>query len=264
MLVHPVAGPGRVGALVLSGSSGRIETGRARLLADVGVSALAYQWFGCAGQAPGICEIPLEELFGALDRLGRTCDRLAVIGLSKGAEAALLTAVHDSRVDVVVAISPPHVVWANVGPGSDGRDRPLRSSWTLGGAPLPFVPYVESWVPRSDPPAYRELYESSLSAFADAADAAAIPVERIAGTVVLVAGGDDQVWPSQQSVEVMAARRAAHGLSTVVVVEPAAGHRPVLPGEQPAPGADLMRGGTPAADRRLGERAWSEILRALA
>ncbi|MFF0630847.1 hypothetical protein [Streptomyces sp. NPDC004296] len=40
----------------------------------------------------------------------------------------------------MVAISPNALVWCNVGPGLDGRDRPWRSSWTWQGLPLPFIP----------------------------------------------------------------------------------------------------------------------------
>ena len=39
------------GVLVLSGSSGRVETERATVLAGVGATALTYRWFGCAGPA---------------------------------------------------------------------------------------------------------------------------------------------------------------------------------------------------------------------
>ena len=36
----------RTGVVVLSGSSGRIDTDRATLFAEAGTSALALQWFG--------------------------------------------------------------------------------------------------------------------------------------------------------------------------------------------------------------------------
>jgi hypothetical protein len=57
-----------------------------------------------------------------------------------------------------------------------------------------------------------------------------IPVENI-DHVLLVAGGDDQVWPALSMSESIKARRAAHGLETTLVSDPEAGHRTVLPGE---------------------------------
>lgn len=86
-----------------------------------------------------------------------------------------------------------------------------------------------------DPPVFLDLYESSLAA-ADTtgeAELAAIPVERIGGEVVLVAGGDDKVWPSVTCATRIAQRRGHHNLATSVVTHPSAGHRVVLPGEAP-------------------------------
>lgn len=117
------------GVVVLGGSSGRVDVGRARLFANQGSSALALQWFGGEGQAPGICEIPLETFFAATDYLiGTGCRRIVYVGTSKGAEASLLAAVHDQRINAVVAISPSSVVWGNIGAGRDGVSWPERSS----------------------------------------------------------------------------------------------------------------------------------------
>jgi hypothetical protein len=160
----------------------------------------------------------------------------------------------DPRLCAVVGFSPSAVVW----PGfADGR---WSSHWTRDGASLPFVPFDEEWTPGADPPAYRGLYEASLPGPAQAV----IPVERIAGDVVLVSGGDDRVWPSTAFAAQIAERRRAHGLDTTVVDHPAAGHRTVLPGEEVVvAGQSMARGGTPEADAELGRMAWPEIVRAL-
>ena len=250
--------PCGTGVLVLHGSSGRLEEARAELFAAAGASALAIRWFGGYGQQETTCDVPLERFFAALDRLAADHDRLAVVGTSFGAEAALVVGVHDSRVDAVVAIAPSPVVWA----GFAGER--MSSHWTLGGEPVPFVPFLPDWEPDQDPPALRELYAGSLRAYPDRAEAAAIPVERIAGDVVLVGGGDDQVWPGADFARLVAERRSGHGLPTAVVLHPAAGHRVVLPGENPVDGGmSLARGGTPAADRELGDLAWPHLKRVL-
>ena len=50
VLVAPADGGNGTGVLVLSGSSGRVESERARVLASAGVSAaLTYRWFGSPG-----------------------------------------------------------------------------------------------------------------------------------------------------------------------------------------------------------------------
>ena len=255
-LLVRAAEPTGTGVLVVAGSSGALEEQRCRLLADHGATALTIRWFGGEGQQPGPWEVPLETFTSALGELEGECDRLAVLGTSFGAEAALLVGSVDPRVTAVVACAPTSVVWAGV----DGTGR-QTSHWTWEGEPLPFVPFVEDWAPGGDPPAYRGLYEASLE---HAPDDAVIPVERITGTVVLVAGADDQVWPAADFARRIEERRRRHGLLAHVVVGPDAGHRVVLPGETPAErGRPMARGGTPEADRALGLAAWPHLVEAL-
>ena len=75
----------------------------------------------------------------------------------------------------------------------------------------------------------------------------------------MVAGGDDRVWPSCDMAEEIVARRDAAGLRTAVVTHPRAGHRVVLPGEQPAPSSHLVHGGTPEDDAELGALTWPHL-----
>ena len=182
------------GVVVLAGSSGRVDVTRAKLFAGLGAVCIALRWFGGEGQPPGICEVPLEVFTRTTDRLFEEgCERVAYVGTSKGAEAALLNATVDPRVRVVAAISPSSVVWANIGPGIDGVAWPQRSSWTRGGVPLPFIKYDETWQPerREGLVTYRSLYERSLQIGADNLSAATIPVEKAQAEIILVAGGDD-------------------------------------------------------------------------
>ncbi|MGH3169736.1 MAG: acyl-CoA thioester hydrolase/BAAT C-terminal domain-containing protein [Trebonia sp.] len=242
------------GALVLGGSSGRVDEQRARLFAGQGCLAESVQWFGGPGQNAGPWEIPLEIFTERIAGLARDCDRVYIAGVSFGAEAALATAAHTPGVAGVIAFAPSDVVWAGVTP--DGRQ---VSHWTLGGGPLPFVPFDPAWVPDTDPPAFRGLYLSSRDAAPARADAAAIPVERIP-VVVAVAGGDDQVWPSVLHAGNIQRRRSARGLATMVIADPQAGHRAVLPGEPVvSAGTYMSRGGSEEADRRLGSSAWPAI-----
>lgn len=243
-----------VGALVLAGSSGRIDTARAHLLAEHGVLAESIRWFGGRGQHDGPWEIPLELFLNRVSALRRECDRVLVLGTSFGAEAALLTGALCDQVDAVVAFAPSDVVWAGI--TKHGR---VTSHWTHHGRVLPFVPFADDWERVADPPAFVGLYERSRERFPDEVAAAAIPVERIAH-LMLVAGGDDQVWPSVAQAEAIRRRRAEHGLPTTVVMDPDAGHRTILPGEPAVTGGVRMqRGGNDAADGRLGQHALARL-----
>ncbi|MFC6345621.1 hypothetical protein ACFP8W_26785, partial [Nocardioides hankookensis] len=175
------------GALVLAGSSGRVDAARAELLAGHGVIAESIRWFGGAGQHDGPWDIALELFLDRVSALAQDCDRVLVLGTSFGAEAAMLTGALSEQVSAVVAFAPTDLVWAGV--RSDGS---VTSHWTLDGVPLPFVPFDDAWEPESEEPAFADLYRASRRRYAERVPAATIPVERIA-ELVLVAGGDDQV-----------------------------------------------------------------------
>ncbi|MEU4543125.1 acyl-CoA thioester hydrolase/BAAT C-terminal domain-containing protein [Nonomuraea dietziae] len=249
-----VSDDAEVGVLVLAGSSGRADAGRCALLAAHGMTAMSIRWFGGPGQTPGICEVPLETFVSALDLLAATgVSRLAVLGLSKGAEAALMLACVEPRVQAVVALSPSSVVWANVGPGPDGVTVPYRSSWTWRGQPVPFAPYPAEWPAEGPPTSFRAFYERGLAA---APPEAAIPLERTRAEVLLVAGGDDLMWPSLTFADALAERREVR-----IVSHPSAGHRPLFPGEAPPPPSpSYLYGGSPEADAALGATAWPSIV----
>jgi len=147
-------------------------------------------------------------------------------------------------------------VWEAVG----SAPRPM-SSWSVGGIPLPFVPYDQSsYTALGEPPAFRPVYERALPGD----DAARIPVERIRGRVILSAGGDDQVWPSDRFVREIEERRRRSGLETTTIVSASAGHHLLFPGERVTSGGrPMVRGGSAESDRELGRRVWAEIVSAL-
>lgn len=242
------------GVLVLAGSSGRIDSDRARLFAEFGCVAESIRWFGGPEQHGGPWEIPLETFLGRIDDLKNDCERVYVVGTSFGSEAALLSGALSDSVTGVIAFAPSDVVWA--GYDEAGRE---TSHWTLDGHSLPFVPFDWDAYVEEQPARFLPGYTHSRAAFSDRMTSSTIAVERIR-ELVIVAGGDDQVWPSlEQAARIQSLRQAA-GLHTVLVSEPHAGHRTILPGEPVIVGGMTMRrGGTDDADRRLGTRAWRAI-----
>ncbi|WP_166983526.1 acyl-CoA thioester hydrolase/BAAT C-terminal domain-containing protein [Paramicrobacterium fandaimingii] len=243
------------GVLVLAGSSGRIDEDRARVFAQLGCIAESIRWFGGAGQHDEPWEIPLETFAERVENLTRTCDRVYVVGTSFGSEAALLTGARVDAVSGVVAFAPSDVVWA----GFDGAGRET-SHWTLDGAPLPYVPFdFDAHVP-NEVPCFLPLYTASRVTYTHLVESASIPVERIKN-LVLVAGGDDQVWPSIAHAERIRDRRQGCPFATTLVSHDAAGHRTLLPGEPPiSSGRVMTRGGSEQADRALGNQALGAIL----
>ncbi len=204
-------GPEGAGAacVVISGSGGGQETSLqlARALATLGICALGLAYHGVDGLRPSLRDVPLEGFARAArwlrERTGLSSEQVALLGLSRGSEAAMLAgALFDDVRGRVVGVVPGNVVACSWPPGG--------AAWLLAGAPLPYVD-------RAGP---------------DCTDPAAlIPVERI-DELLLVSAGRDEVWPSGPMSEAIVARRAEHGRTTEHVHAPDAGHLCLDPGDR--------------------------------
>ncbi|MEV4607380.1 hypothetical protein MRBLMR1_002391 [Neorhizobium sp. LMR1-1-1.1] len=139
---------------------------------------------------------------------------------------------------------------------------PERSSWSLKGAPLDFVPAVSAWerCNRDGLLSYRPLFEQSLNANPAAVQRAIIPIENTAADIILVAGGDDALWQSDVFALELSCRREDYGMPVSLVVDSHAGHRILLPGENTPRSTLHAHGGSDEADARLGKAAWREIV----
>lgn len=200
--------------VAMGGSEGGLPAHMARLLAAEGYCCLALGYFGAAGLPRHLVNVPLDYVEAAIDWLRAQPqvdgDRIGVIGASKGAELALLSAARfPQAIAVVVAYAPSCVAFAGISFGAEGR---RKSSWSYQGEPLPFVPY-----PRRNRPAlgFRGLslvpmYQRALDeADRDVVASAAIPIERSDASIMLVSGGRDQMWPSAAMAENLVDRLTA-------------------------------------------------------
>jgi dienelactone hydrolase len=190
-LYTPSAAANHPGVLVFGGSEGGLEWCETwgEPLAWRGYAVLALAYFGVDKLPPSLSEIPIEYFVTALEWL-RAQPRIdpqhiAVIASSKGSEAALLVASIRPEIRAVVAGVPSHVVWQGM-----SSTLSVRSSWTLHGKPVPFVPYDNS-APFTNT---LDLYTRSLTNQKRAE--AEIAVERINGSLLLFSARADRLWPS--------------------------------------------------------------------
>lgn len=206
----PAQRPGALpGVVLLGGSGGGIgwqdEIGA--LLAGEGFATLALAYFGMEGLPAELEEIPLEYFAPPLDYLvthpAVDAERIGLVGVSKGGELALLLASREPRYRAVVAFVPSGVVFQSIAEGW-----PRTSSWSLGGEGIPFVPYAP-YVPGGT---LADLYRRSVEQATDL-EAATIPVEKIAGPVLLLSGRADTLWPSSLLSERVVERLAAKGFA---------------------------------------------------
>ncbi len=219
----------RAGVLVLGGSEGGFPSDVAGLLAAEGFTCLALAYFGAVGVPRRLVEIPLEYVDTAFAWLREhplvMSSRLGVLGISKGAELALLAAASfPDAVGAVVAYAPSSVVFPGIGVAG-GASR--RSSWSHRNEPVPFVPYPRAVRPSlglrglSVAPIYRMALDN-----VDAVAAAAIPIERSRAPILLISGDEDRMWPASQMAEMLKARLRdiGRGDQAVHLRYPKAGH----------------------------------------
>jgi dienelactone hydrolase len=248
--------------LVLGGSEGG-EDGSKRLgarLAAHGYGVLSLAYFKAEGLPPQLQEIPLEYFDKAVDWLKAQpladAAHIGLYGISKGGETALLLASRHREFSAVVAAVPSSLVWQGI---NFNDYTSVKSSFSLAGQPVPFLPYDTS-APFSG---ILDLYQRSLKHVREHPDAV-IPVERIAGAVLLLSGKSDTLWPSSEMADqVMARLDASHfRYPHRHIAYPQAGHGGVLPpSDVPAQNAMMDGlGGTPEGNAAARADAWAQTL----
>ena len=264
-LYEPAGEGPHPGVVSLHGGGGRQGTDRTeKLLATRGFATLALAYVGEHDALPDrLARVPVTYPGAAVDWL-RTRPTVAggpvgLFGVSRGAELALEVGARHDDVGAVVS-------YAGSGVRYDTPDG--TPAWVdADGEALPHLTAVGD--PEIGPdgvPISRPILERGFEEATDADRAAAtIPVERIDGPVLLVSGGDDQVWPADRLSAVAAERLEAaasadHGRDAphAHLTDAHVGH---LVGVPHVPLAAFDRGGgTPGASADLGADAWQQTL----
>jgi dienelactone hydrolase len=280
LFVPPGRGPYPV-VIVLSGSGGGFDLDKAAVLSRHGFATLALAYFGMAPLPSWLHRIPLEYFEAALTWLNAQPEidsqRAGILGVSRGAELALLLGSTFPQIRAIVAYAPSGVAWA-----ASGRDKStgeLIPCWTWRGKPVPFAPLpLRGFIWRSAfpvvalkrPVMFRNLFRAGLRNRHEV-QRAAIPVENIRGPLLLISGGDDHLWPAAEMSEAILTRLKRHGSthSSEHLHFPYAGHMlryPHLPvtvrvsGNKHLRGARFSFGGTPAADSEAQTKSWRRAI----
>ena len=275
-LYYPAEGGPFPGVVVLGGSEGRLYEGWAQALASNGFAALTLAWFGYQGLPQELVEIPLEYFDRAAAwmkaRPKVQSGGLGLLGGSKGGEAALLAASRNKDFRAVAAMTPAAHMWEGHTMRFFSPDYKPVSSWSLGGQPRPFISFQVS--PQDKEKEAKGELDSFVFFFRDAlakADPetvrkAAIPVEKIAGPVLLISGTDDRIWPAGEFCAAIQARlkEARFPYEVKHLSIEGGGHMSCFPFLVTANRGLLIdgdpSGGSPRADAQGGYRSWAEIL----
>ena len=173
-----------------------------------GYAFLAIGYFGMEGTPEHLDRISLDAIRdAAVEAVAHpdvADDCFAVIGGSRGAEAALLLGSHFPEVTAVVAIVPGNAVFPALNYAM------TTAGFSLAGEPLAFVPVPWGAAPELLMGDLHGAFED-MRANRDAVAQAVIAVERINGPVLFVSATRDEMWASTEMSEAMMQRLDAHG-----------------------------------------------------
>lgn len=250
--------------LLLGGSEGGLgEAGReiAIALKQEGFAVLQLSYYRAPGQPRQLELVPIEAAFEGLDWLAAQDnidpDRLALVGVSKGAELGLIVAADRPDLKAAVLAAPSSVTWTGLNWDRGGAGS--RPSWTRAGEPMPALPY--------GPYDYKfgvvSVYSGGLANL-DAHPETVIKAEDSAADLLLVCGESDSLWPSCDMARRIVSRAEAAGKSGVTVLAyPDAGHAvfgtPIDPGH---PNIDRLAGlgGTTEGNLAAREDSWEKMI----
>jgi dienelactone hydrolase len=258
-LVRPAHTAACPAVVVLPGSNGGLGSlAIARLLAGHGVAALPIGFWNLPGLPDAMLDIDVEVVAQAARHLraqvGIPNHPVTVVGVSRGGELALLAGAH-LRQDVGSTVS---IVGSGAPWGAFGEDVDVNlPAWRLGG-----VPVAQLW---EDPAAPDAILDDP-----EALAAAAIPVERTRGRVLLLTGADDQLWPATRLSDIAVRRAQTHGAGDRVehISYPGAGHLTGVPpgvpvvqrAVHPVDGSIMDFGGTAVGNRAARRAAWRQLV----
>lgn len=255
MYLPAAAGP-HPGVMVLHGSGGYTSERFLRLLATHGFAVLSLQYFGEDDVLPDeLARIPLSYFDDAAgwfrEQPSVSGEQLGVVGMSRGAELALLLGSRFDWVGAVVSYAGSGVCYDT--PGG-------QPAWVDGDDPVPHISGKGEPDRTEDGQVVpRPVLERGLDAAdTDRLRAATIPVERTNGPVLLISGTEDLVWPAARLSAIAEARLADAGFDYDFehLSYESAGHLISVP-YAPLSG---VRGGTPAGTAHAAADSWPTVL----
>lgn len=235
--------------ITFGGSEGSPNYYSARLFVEAGYEVLALFFFGMENQQPELVEVPLdffEEVLEYIEENIEDNDVITVYGASKGAELALNLATFYPEIDNVILNAPS--AWNYMGLCMD-YNQEMRSSWTYKGEALLFIDMTKGDAKAginlmldymlNRPIDYRPGYESATNNDPES-EKARIKVENTQANILIFAGGDDKMWQSDVSAQVIKDHRPEN---TETHIFEDAGHIFFMDSYYYSPGMILEMGG---------------------
>lgn len=193
------------------GGSGASDT-MAWYYQQQGISALGVTLFAGKETGENLDRVPLEYVESAIAWLKEQgFEKIAVDGISKGSEYALLAASRFDGISCVIARVPSYFV----SEGMIGHDGPSGTScWSYHGEELRYTPYkIREFDVLKQLRTYGEFNILAYNSGKDVVDGSIIPVENIHGPILLISTEADTVWPSAEQAAYIVSCLQAHDFS---------------------------------------------------
>lgn len=247
--------------ITFGGSEGSPSYFAAEAFAKSGYEVFALFFFGMENQQKELVQVPLEffqEVLSYIDENVEDKEIITVYGASKGAELALNLAVLYPEIDNVVLNAPS--AWNYMGLSQD-YSQGMRSSWTHEGKELTFIDMTKGDSKTginlmldyllNRPIDYRPGYESAANNDPKSEEAR-IKVENTDANILIFAGGQDKMWQSEVSAQVIYQHRPKN---TEIHIFDHAGHIFFMDAYVYSQGAILEMGGNLEANTKAGKEA---------
>lgn len=271
-LYEPAGSGPHPGVITLHGALAAVPHRLSKLLATHGYATLALKYFDASGLPESLEAIEIEYFDRAIEWLtGRANVHeggIGLVGISRGVEAALLTAAGYDGPATVVGYSGGGAVRQGV-TGVPPTAFVSRPAWTRNGTPVAPTGAIEAVFDAVDevsqdrctveslPGTVRERVSEAVLA------RVLVRVEEIDGPVLLLAGGDDHQWPSapMSALTISRLRRREHPHPYGLRVYCDAGHLFGVPyADYTGPPTNDENGGTPKANARAAADSWPLVL----
>lgn len=276
----PAASNKQTVVVTLSGlEGGHLPKSSLLALADKGYDVLSLAYVAPPSVLPNkIAKIPIEYLAKAVNWLKANPyykkHAIALLGVSKGAELALLYGSYYQNIDGIIAYSPSCLLLPSIATANDSK--PTQSPWSYQYKPLSFAP-VKKLSKKSQTINYGQ-YITPLLKNVDVLKKAMIRVENINCPMLLLTGDDDKMWGAEKMARLILYKLEANfkPKQAKSVVYANAGHRFFWFGDSPPANSDniwvktiantqykFLLGGTNTGNQQAMQKSQQEVLRFL-
>lgn len=235
-LAEPDNGSDRAVIVIMGGEQSILPGIKfAERFADYGITGLAVSLFGAEGLPDSPDRIPLDMFIPAVDYLRRQkrIERISLYGQSMGSIFAVLAAVYIGGFENLIMVSPTHVPFEGT-----AKDKKTMSGHSVATYQGYEIPYVRADFSKVKATKYYKLPDighkvtgmwiAYHDAYADHSRAlrAELAVEKTDCRILLIAGDEDEAWPSEYSVRTIEERlkSVSYGKDVKVIVYPHGSH----------------------------------------